>query len=99
DGSLSLQLAPDNTATLDPKTARLNLINAAGGSATLRVGNKILVSDAKANSSEVPAGTYDITVGVDKPAIQITNTLPLSGGVLYDVVVAGDDPQNDTMVA
>src|SRR5207249_3604168 len=45
-------------------------------------------------------GTYDLTVGVDKPAIQFSAAKqPLSGGVLYDVVVAGNDQNSKLIIA
>src|SRR5262249_36545367 len=45
----------------------------------------------------VPAGIYDDTVTVDNPAIQITNKLALSGGVLYDLVITGT-AQNSLLI-
>ncbi|MEP7286895.1 MAG: DUF4397 domain-containing protein [Chloroflexota bacterium] len=99
DGKLIAGIFPDNISALDAKTARLKLISASGGNATLKVGDKSLTSSAKGTAAEMPAGIYDISATVDSPAIALTGKLPLSGGVLYDLIVAGDGTNNKFIIA
>src|SRR5450432_684811 len=108
DGNLTTTVAQDSNATLDAKTVRINVINVArgasqanAGTATLALNGKSLVSDPSksSTSTELPAGTYDVSVTVDKPAIQLVSKgLALSGGVLYDLVVAGNDQDSKLIV-
>src|SRR5258708_11952547 len=65
DAKLTASLTADNIATLDPKTARINVINVARGAgqdsagvATLALGGKALVTDPSkgSTSSELPSG-------------------------------------------
>jgi uncharacterized protein YraI len=83
-----------NVSTLAPNKARIHVINASGdGTATAKLGGvTAMASTAKpdAKGVEVPAGIYDLTVSVDNPALQATARQALSGGVLYDIVIAGN---------
>ncbi len=94
----TLLTAEDNNAQLAPTTARLNIINATGsGTATVKVGDAIAPPGAK--GIEIPAGDYDISASVDNPKLQLATSQPFSGGVLYDVIIAGNDKTNKLIVA
>ncbi len=101
-GSAVIQLQEENIAQLAPTTARINVINAAGGTATVKIGSASAVVSANqpGKASELPSGNYDITASVDNPALQLTaSQQPISGGVLYDVIVAGNAQSNKLIVA
>jgi len=101
-GSAAIQLQEENVGQLAPTTARINVINAAGGTATVKVGSATATASANqpGKASEVPSGVYDIAATVDNPALQLTaNQQPISGGVLYDVIVAGNAQSNKLIVA
>ncbi len=101
---LSITSADDNVATLAPNRARIHFINATGeGSASAKIGSATAtVSTAKPDLKgvEVAPGIYDVTVTVDNPALQLSAAQqPFSGGVLYDVVVAGSDKNSKLIIA
>ncbi|MBX3083862.1 MAG: DUF4397 domain-containing protein [Anaerolineae bacterium] len=85
-------IGSDNTSPLAPTTARIHLINATGsGVATLQIGSTTISSNdpTAAAGVEVPAINSFVNVSVDDPAIAASGPQTFSGGVLYDVVVAG----------
>ena len=85
-------VASDNTSPLGSTNARLQLINATGsGTATVSIGTTTISSadPASAAGVEVPATNSFVNVAVDQPAIAASGPQTLSGGVLYDVIVAG----------
>ncbi len=100
---LTITNSDDNIATLAPNKVRIHVINATSdGTATLKLGAAtVLASAAKpdATGTEVAPGIYDLAVSVDNPTLQLTDKQPLSGGVLYDLVVAGNDKSSKLIVA
>jgi uncharacterized protein YraI len=81
----------DDTITkLDPTTARVQVINATGAAGTVKLttGTNVttIALDAAKNPpvSEIPAAVYTIA------ADSVNQKAPLSGGVLYDIVAAGN---------
>ena len=98
-----IQSAEDNIAVLAPNKARLNVINVSGeGTATVKVGSaSITAAGGKPDpkGTEVDPGVYDIAATVDAPALQLAEKVTISGGVLYDVIVAGNDKASKLIVA
>jgi uncharacterized protein YgiM (DUF1202 family) len=95
--SLKVLSAEDNISALKPTTARLHLINATGdGTATLKIGQDVNVAASAAKpdvkGTELNAGIYDLAISVDQPSVDLKSSQPFSGGVLYDIVVAGSQP-------
>jgi hypothetical protein len=101
--SPTIQTAEDNIAVLAPNKARLNVINVSGeGTATVKVGSaSISAAGGKPDpkGTEVAPGNYDITATVDTPALQLAEKATISGGVLYDIIVAGNDKTSKLIVA
>ncbi|MCC7446162.1 MAG: DUF4397 domain-containing protein [Anaerolineae bacterium] len=101
-GSAVIQLQEENVGQLAPTTARINVINAAGGTATVKIGSATATASTNqpGQASEVPPGVYDMAASVDNPALQLAaSQQPISGGVLYDVIVAGNAQSNKLIVA
>ncbi len=101
---ISVNAVADDLSTLDAKTARVNIINTTGtGTATAKLGSGTTLTSSAASASAKPvtvaAGTYDVTVSVDKPQLQLTNNMSLSGGVLYNLIVAGDAQNGKVIVS
>lgn len=99
----TVNASEDDISALGPKIARIHVINATSdGTATLSLANgptAVSSNPTSAKSADVPAGIYDATASIDKPALQVTGNLPLSGGVLYDIIVAGSDKNSKLIVA
>mgnify|MGYP005844562171 CR=1 FL=1 len=92
----------NNVAPLGPEMARVQVINAAGGAATLNlaVGEGVAtVSSADQAVLEIGMGYYDATLIVDTPSLFWNELLPLSGGVLYDFIVMGDAQSPRVIIA
>jgi hypothetical protein len=104
---LGVKLVADDLSTLDSKTARVNVINVAGvgapGSATLKIGDSTTLTsttpEVSAQPTTLAAGTYDLSVSVDNPQLNLTDKVALSGGVLYNIIVAGNEQDGKLIVA
>ncbi|MBX3063284.1 MAG: DUF4397 domain-containing protein [Anaerolineae bacterium] len=93
----------DNTSPLGATTARIHVINATGNSvATLDIGPTTIASDdpAAAAGVEIPAVNTFINVDVaDNPAFAASGPASFDGGVLYDVIIAGNSEKPQIIFA
>jgi uncharacterized protein YgiM (DUF1202 family) len=88
---LSVITSEDNIAALDKGKARLHLINATGaGTASASFMDGTILASADPAGQEVAASVADLFINVDNPVISLNVKMSLSGGVLYDLIVAGD---------
>jgi uncharacterized protein YgiM (DUF1202 family) len=97
--ALSLVSSPDNISALDKGKARLHLINATGaGKASASLLDGTVLASADPAGQEVAASVVDLFVNVDTPVISLNVKMSLSGGVLYDLIVAGDAKAGELIV-
>jgi hypothetical protein len=100
DGSLALQVFPDNVAGVVSDQARIAVVNAVpGAAATIGLSDPsatVLASALTANTQseavDVPAGRYMLTVsiqGIDTPVDVMVPEESYNGGMYYSVLVFG----------
>ncbi len=100
DGTLALQVFPDNVADIAPDKARIAVVNAVPG-ATVSVSlsdpsGTVLASDLAANAQSGPidagVGDYMLTAniqGVEEPVDLVVPSETYNGGMYYTVLVYG----------
>lgn len=97
---LAVAVSPDNVTALDPKSARVHVVNATDG---VKVSAALTADLTAANDTlegrDVPAGIYSPTVSVDGAALPAGQSLALHGGVLYDLIVMGPASDRRVVVA
>lgn len=94
----SAVVSSDNTAApLDPKQARVHLINAiTAGEAALTIGSATL-SSTQAAGLDVPAAVYPVVATAGNAKVELSAAL--DGGVLYDAILIGTETNPQLVLA
>ena len=101
----AVTVVDDNNGKLDPTVGRVQVINVTGSpiSAQFSAGGnvtKVSADSGKAVApSELPATEYDVTVGGTSDSAPQASKLPVSGGVLYDLIAVGNNKVEAVIVA
>lgn len=102
-GDYTTQSYTDNVAQPDPAKARVNIINAIGGKATLSLNGKVvgngLETGKQAPLLELAPGAYPLEATVDSPKASVKGILTVNGGTINDLVLVGDESTSQFVVA